>query len=247
MKTHTHNLPHTSGKKIWHYFYEFLMLFLAISCGLLAENWRENYVERQTEKQYIQSLTTDLDDDTVILNNQISLQKVSIEQLDSLIIFLGNPIKKNSKTAQLYFLGRRASRNIYFTYNDRTIQQMKNSGGFRLIQHQVASDKIVEYYNLINVLQQQSDRVYFESEVYKRLAVKVFDPIVFNNMVVNETIVRIQNDPLLLSYDPMTLKELAGTVQYLKGSRSVMLSNLYKLKAAAGSLITTLKKEYHID
>ncbi len=42
MDTHAHHLHHAPGKRIWHYFYEFLMLFLAVFCGFLAENFREH-------------------------------------------------------------------------------------------------------------------------------------------------------------------------------------------------------------
>ena len=33
METHAHHLHHAPGKNAWYYFYEFLMLFLAVSCG----------------------------------------------------------------------------------------------------------------------------------------------------------------------------------------------------------------------
>jgi hypothetical protein len=47
METHAHHLHHAPGKKIWHYFYEFLMLFLAVFCGFLAENFREHHLEKE--------------------------------------------------------------------------------------------------------------------------------------------------------------------------------------------------------
>ena len=49
MEVHAHS--HSHGKKNWkNYFWEFLMLFLAVFCGFLAENQREHYVEYQREK-----------------------------------------------------------------------------------------------------------------------------------------------------------------------------------------------------
>jgi hypothetical protein len=45
MEVHAHT--HTARKKWTHYFWEFLMLFLAVFCGFLAENYREHYVEHQ--------------------------------------------------------------------------------------------------------------------------------------------------------------------------------------------------------
>jgi hypothetical protein len=38
---------HRGRKKLTHYFFEFLMLFLAVFAGFLAENWREHIVERK--------------------------------------------------------------------------------------------------------------------------------------------------------------------------------------------------------
>src|SRR6266487_1581243 len=55
METHAHHLHHAPGKNFWHYFYEFLMLFLAVFCGFLAENQREHMIEHQKEKEYIKS------------------------------------------------------------------------------------------------------------------------------------------------------------------------------------------------
>jgi hypothetical protein len=45
MEVHHH--AHPSPKKWTHYFWEFLMLFLAVFCGFLAENLREHKVERE--------------------------------------------------------------------------------------------------------------------------------------------------------------------------------------------------------
>ena len=58
MEVHAHT--HTARKKWTHYFWEFLMLFLAVFCGFLAENQREHMVEHQREKQYMESLLSDL-------------------------------------------------------------------------------------------------------------------------------------------------------------------------------------------
>ena len=45
MEVHTHT--HTARKKWTHYLWEFLMLFLAVFAGFLAENQREHIVEHQ--------------------------------------------------------------------------------------------------------------------------------------------------------------------------------------------------------
>ena len=45
MEVHRH--AHTDRKKWAHYLWEFLMLFLAVFCGFLAENQREMMKRKQ--------------------------------------------------------------------------------------------------------------------------------------------------------------------------------------------------------
>ena len=63
MEVHHH--AHTARKKWTHYFWEFLMLFLAVFCGFLAEYQLEHKIEKEKGKQYIRSFYNDLKTDTV--------------------------------------------------------------------------------------------------------------------------------------------------------------------------------------
>src|SRR5258705_6205434 len=85
MEVHAHT--HTQRKKWTHYFWEFLMLFLAVFAGFLAENQREHIVERQREKQYMQSLLSDLAADTARFNSGIPLKEGRIDAIDSVFKF----------------------------------------------------------------------------------------------------------------------------------------------------------------
>lgn len=62
-----HHLAQTVRKKWTHYFREFLLLFLALLCGFLAEH--------QREKQFIRSRVEDLQTDTANLSNLIRTLK----------------------------------------------------------------------------------------------------------------------------------------------------------------------------
>ena len=53
MEVHAHS--HTPRKKWTHYFWEFLMLFLAVFCGFLAEYQLEHVIEQKREKQFIKA------------------------------------------------------------------------------------------------------------------------------------------------------------------------------------------------
>src|SRR5688500_8377804 len=54
---------HRARKRWTHYFWEFLMLFLAVFCGFLAENKREHMIEDKRARKLVASLLHDLQQD----------------------------------------------------------------------------------------------------------------------------------------------------------------------------------------
>ena len=113
MEVHHHShtsdsASHGSRKKWTHYLWEFLMLFLAVFCGFLAENQREHYIEHQRERQYMQSLLEDLQTDTATINEVRNRALTQIAFLDSLIE-LGNHLPvEGDDINKLYFLNCQA-------------------------------------------------------------------------------------------------------------------------------------------
>src|SRR5215470_13366713 len=91
MDTHAQHLHKAPGKNFWHYFYEFLMLFLAVFCGFLAENFREHMVENNREKEYIRSYVEDLKQDTAELKQIIITVDQKLLFRDSLLKELSDP------------------------------------------------------------------------------------------------------------------------------------------------------------
>ena len=148
MEVHTH--PHEHGKKNWkQYFWEFLMLFLAVFCGFLAENFREHQVEHQREKQYMITLLEDLRSDTFLLNTTIEEWNDVDRSIDSVADAINFPLTKVN-LAKAYRHLNEALNYWSFTFNDRTISQLKNSGGFRTIRNRTVANKIINYDQLNN-------------------------------------------------------------------------------------------------
>jgi hypothetical protein len=81
MEVHAHT--HTPRKKWTHYLWEFLMLFLAVFCGFLAEYQLEHKIERDREKQFMISLISDIKDDISYINEQQIIYKWKQSLLDS--------------------------------------------------------------------------------------------------------------------------------------------------------------------
>jgi hypothetical protein len=246
MEVHAHT--HTARKKWTHYFWEFLMLFFAVTLGFFVENQREHFIEHQREKQFIKSIIVDLSQDTIAINQLIADYEQKGKDLDSLMALLNAPDIKE-KGATIYLKGRSAPRTEYFTPIDRTILQMKNSGGFRLIRNDSASTSILNYYASINFLELLKGINSQQAETYRNMTIDIFDPMVFERMISNQTKDRIimpDGNPQLLTYDKKQLTRLTGAIHYFNSTRRALGIAYLKQKQAASNLISLLKKEYHL-
>ena len=243
---HTHSVH---GKKTWKdYFWEFLMLFLAVFCGFLAEYQLEHVIEHQREKQYIQSLIADLKSDQQVLSQHILHVNNGLSMMDSVINILNNPIQITNNTGNLYYLARLAPRLNPLSTNNRTFEQLKNSGNFRLIRNIEISNKIMSYYEkfpLIRLLESVNETEFTE---YKKVAAKIFDPAVFlSSEGKNDEIKRLTNNPLLRTTNNDLLQELSIFAVYMHGTKKGILGNDEALKINGAALIEYLQKEYRLQ
>jgi len=69
MEVHHH--PQVGKKNFKEYFLEFIMIFLAVTLGFLAENIRERISDHSREKDYIVSIIQDMQKDSASLTNYI--------------------------------------------------------------------------------------------------------------------------------------------------------------------------------
>jgi hypothetical protein len=244
MEVHAHT--HTERKKWIHYLWEFLMLFLAVFCGFLAENIREKSVERHREKQFIQSYLEDLRTDTATISRNILFRKQKGEQLDSLMLLLSSQTIKGYES-DLYYLGRMLVRTNRFQTADGTITQLKSSGSLRLIRNEQAADSMMSYQKLVEtiMLNQEDDRI--ERRAADPILSRMFDPFIFDKMVAIDGIHRPDNNPPLRSYDQGLCQDLAYLIGQIKGSNFLIESRLRILYKKATDLIALLQKEYHLE
>jgi hypothetical protein len=245
MEVHAHS--HTARKKWTHYFWEFLMLFLAVFCGFLAEYQLEHKIEKDREKGYMKSMLEDLKSDTVHLSANSNLRQRRVEMIDSLIFLLSSS-DYSAKLNDIYFYGRSLSLNIDFFANDRTIQQLKNSGSLRLIHNTAVSNSIMNYDQKMRSLvflltQEQQQRM-----EYRKIASVVFDGTVFNSMIDNyEKIERPLNNPALFNSGDAAINELINNAQYLKKVDMNQVKKAKELNGLATELILLIANKYNLS
>src|SRR5450759_4974491 len=175
METHAHHLHKAPGEKIWHYFFEVLMLFLAITLGFFVENRREQFVEHHRENQYMQSLVKDLEQDISNIESFIINKEAKNQIADSLTsLFLGNQYRNH--TSLIYYCARRFSIVEYiFHMTDGTLMQLKNSGGLRLVQKKSVVDSLQSYFNLYQQYEDYRQLDFLQLRDYRETMIKLFD------------------------------------------------------------------------
>jgi len=247
--THTASDPdsHRGRKKWTHYFWEFLMLFLAVTLGFFVENQREHFIENQREKKYIRTLIEDLKSDTVQLVTSIEARWEKEQMVDSLVFFLNSPdVSKHG--SNIYYWGYSVLRPSRFFPNDRTIQQLKNAGNMRLIRKISVSDSIMAYdqqvKRLMEIMSEENDiRIQF-----REFTKKLFDgnTLFFITDKEKATFNRPPGNPALVKFDKATINELLVTLHMTQHVMRVGRRNQERLKKRATELVTFLKKEYHL-
>ena len=141
---------HRHSRKWTHYFWEFLMLFLAVTLGFFVENQREHFIERQRARQYAASLIEDLKIDSSELNQAILDTRYYALSADTLLSELDKPINAQNDTILQQLTYRLIGYNFYdptlSTYN-----QIKNSGTLRYF-NMVVIKKLNFYETAVNYI-----------------------------------------------------------------------------------------------
>jgi hypothetical protein len=145
MEVHHHPDLHHKRKNFREYFLEFLMIFLAVTMGFLAESLREHFGDKEKEREYVSSLVQNLKDDTAMFHNVIRENKVKMDALGLLAGLRHKDMNDSANRRLLYKYSRWIGHYSMFRGNDATLLQLKNSGGLRYIRRGHAADSIANY------------------------------------------------------------------------------------------------------
>lgn len=248
MEVHHHS--HTPRKKWHHYFFEFLMLFLAVTLGFLVENQREHFIENKREKEYIRSMIEDLRLDTAGLSDDNNTRKEAVIMYDSVITLLNKKNRTQFEQQRIYYLIRMGLRSSPFPkLNDRTYEQMKSSGNLRLIHDKEIADKITKYYFNTKEFSINSDQTLLRLQSLIEYQGKVFDGAVFQEMTNTKSfeINQPTGNPALITEDKKILNELSVRIHYVLSILLYSRNFITGLQNEASQLIGSLKKEYELE
>jgi len=163
MEVHAHT--HTARKKWTHYFWEFLMLFLAVFCGFLAEYQLEHKIERDRAKQFLQSMLVDIRTNIINLDSLQSQNRIIISNHDSLVNWLLQDSTTIDRATFAKKMGAVWIRN--FLVRKETYEQMKSSGSLRYVGNIEFLKKMMDYERITNFAQYRNQE--FEKKYYTEL------------------------------------------------------------------------------
>jgi hypothetical protein len=246
MEVHHHS--HAHGKKNWKtYFFEFFMLFLAVFCGFLAEYQLEQTIERHREKEFIVSMLEDAATDTANIHVVIAQNTRRIQQADSLATYTFNFKGTQTDNSNIYMATRKTVYYPELVYpTDRTLFQLKNAGGMRLIRNKKAVEAIVAYDNSgKNVVNQQA---YYEH--YLTALTEATNRLMNFSVLLNfknPSATDQYKEAKLLNPTPEKMQEMGNMSIMFQGVMLQYVVRLRQMEKEAVNLMATLKKEYHLN
>ncbi len=265
MEVHHHS--HTSdpdmhrGRKKWtHYFWEFLMLFLAVFCGFLAENYREHYVEHQRAKQLANNLYKELLTDSgkvqQCITNRLSKEEACAYFIDfvkdSDLTTLSPRFFPAFTTALIQI------QYIIFEPNDGILNQLRNSGELRYFKNSELQSEIGNLGVKISYVRTRNDREYSYVEFYNRpFILRHFDFNWYEDFIDhgNLTLYQALNEKKqttfptkLANADKFNRREAESIVSYyrliLRSTRQIQYKEYID---ANHKVLALLRKEFHLE
>ena len=235
MEVHHH--AHTAQKKWTHYLWEFMMLFLAVFCGFLAEYQLEHKIEKEKGKQYIRSFAEDLKADTSNFSSLIKEYEEKKTVLLTMYACHAALLKGDDNNISLKNL---VNQSVYFpdlVYTDRTLLQLKNAGGLRLIPAADA-DSITGYDKLLRLYERHEETSF--QEIQTSLRNTLFSAYNFKTLydTTNVKVLFADNKESINRYFNQLYQYYTGTIANIE--------DLTVIRNKAVTLINYFNNKYHL-
>ena len=257
MEVHHHS--HSARKKWTHYFWEFLMLFVAVFAGFLAENQREHYIENQRAKALAKNLYKELYADSITAQQKIAIRNKKEEECIYFIKYVkdSNLINLSSRFYPAFTWSFLQSAQLMFEPNDGILTQLRNSGELRYFKSSELQAEIGRLSVSIANLRSRNEKEYGFLEVQIRpFSLKHYDFDWYEALTQhgNITLIEALNQKIevpspgkIINTDQFSRQEAESIASYyllmLRGTRQ---TQYLPYTAINHQLLKALRKEYHL-
>ncbi len=159
------------------YVFEFVMLFLAVFLGFVAENARENFAEKQQAMELAKSFYDELRNDSIEVAAKIEGRIKKEQSIEYMVnFFRDSSLASSSKALTINFIWAMTVRTpIIFTPRTVVLEQLKSSGSLRYFKNQ-------ELQKLIGDLSVAIDYLIARQEVENTTFYAYIEPIMTSHM-----------------------------------------------------------------
>jgi hypothetical protein len=243
MEVHHH--PEVEKKGFKEYILEGLMIFLAVTMGFFAETIREGISESAKGREYIRSFAQDLRRDTATFSGVIAFDAAKLMALKS-IFACYDSIENNSKsTGCLIPVMKSSVSNRVANFTDGTLQQLKNAGGFRLL-NKSDRDSVVAYDHAARAYQNFESTIFQQrQDIVRNIYVKLVNFKARNEMLPDSLAVTGQS-PLLFSNDKASVNEYFNDLFLYRRVIMTQSAQLGRLSKRATDLIKYFDNKYDL-
>jgi len=156
MEVHHH--PELEKKNFKEYFLEFIMIFLAVTMGFIAENIREHFTETKIAHQNLEAYRNDLLQHQAYYEETIADFNKVLPIYDSLVTIFFEK-KENTELPVVSTLLLQGTLNYVITINTPTYAQLISSGSLRFLENHELKASMANYQGQINSLINYNDRI----------------------------------------------------------------------------------------
>ena len=156
MEVHHH--PKVEKKNFKEYFLEFIMIFLAVTMGFIAENIREHFTETKIAHQNLEAYRNDLLQHQAYYKETIADFNKVLPIYDSLVTIFFEK-KENTELTIVSRLMLQGTLNYVITINTPTYAQLISSGNLRFLENNELKASMADYQGQINSYVNYNDRI----------------------------------------------------------------------------------------
>jgi hypothetical protein len=249
----------TKKSKSWKkYAFEFFMLFLAVFMGFVAENMREDFVEKQQAKELAKSFYEELRNDSITAAQKIVARLKKEQSLTYMIdFFRDSTLTSHSKQLSINFLYGIAARTpAIFTPRTVILDQLRSSGSLRYLKNNQLQKLVGDLSVAIDYIQVRQS---YENEIFYRHVEPIminhmdfsFQSKIFSGNTIFESLEQYENNNDYIFFqlshiDKINRNELINTLSYYQynGLKSTRLIPFKSYIEANAALLKELRKEY---
>ena len=246
MEVHHHPDLHHKKKNLKEYFFEFLMIFLAVTMGFIAENIREHFVEERQQKEYVLSFYEDLKTDSANISSIIDFNQQKSDGLkdvgncyDTISMHMGSD-------ACLEELVRCTISLRQFQMTARTIKELSNAGGYRLLVKEDA-DSITQYEAEVNFVMDFQSAYQQVQDNLRNITSDLISFKALRQMQVGQLNTNVVAGTFLYEYDGKLLNKYFNELFKYSGFIHAQSGMLKQLKNKQLYLINYFKKKYKLQ